>query len=73
MRIKVINPNTTSSMTDLIGASARAVASPGTIIEAVNPTHGPVSIEGHYDEAMACVGLLQEIRKGEADGIDALR
>ena len=64
MRIKVINPNTTSSMTELIGASARAVAGPGTIIETVNPAHGPVSIKGHYDEAMACVGLLQELCKG---------
>lgn len=71
MRIKVINPNTTSSMTELIGAAARAVASAGTLIEAVSPAHGPVSIEGHYDEAMACVGLLQEIRQGEAEGIDA--
>lgn len=71
MRIKIINPNTTPSMTALIGASARAVASPGTFIEAVNPAHGPASIEGHYDEAMACVGLLQEIRKGEAEGVDA--
>ncbi len=71
MRIKVINPNTTWSMTETIGAAARAAVSPGVTIEAVSPAHGPVSIEGHYDEAMACVGLLEEVRKGEADGADA--
>lgn len=71
MRIKVINPNTTPSMTELIGAAARAVAGPGVVIDAVNPSHGPVSIECHYDEVMACLGLLDEVRKGEAQGVDA--
>ena len=70
MRIKVINPNTTASMTDKIGAAAKAVAAPGTEIIAVNPDAGPVSIEGHYDEAISAVALLDEIRSGEADGID---
>ena len=71
MRIKVINPNTTLSMTEVIAAAARGVASPGVQIEAVSPQHGPASIEGHYDEAMACLGLLDEVRKGEAEGVDA--
>jgi allantoin racemase len=34
----VINPNTTASMTRLIGESTRAVAEPGTTITAVNPS-----------------------------------
>jgi allantoin racemase len=67
----VINPNTTASMTRTIGAAARAVAGAGVQIDAVNPAYGPVSIEGHYDEAMACIGLLEEVRRGEADGADA--
>jgi allantoin racemase len=70
MRIKVINPNTTASMTEKIGEAARRAASPGTEIIAVNPTMGPVSIEGHYDEAIATLGLLEEVRGGEADGVD---
>lgn len=70
MKIKVINPNTTASMTEKIGAAAKAVASPGTEIIACNPVMGPVSIEGHYDEAVCVVGLLEEIRQGEADGVD---
>jgi allantoin racemase len=70
MRIKVINPNTTASMTRQIGLAARAVAAPGTEILAVNPRKGPVSIEGHYDEAVSVIGLLEEIHAGEAEGID---
>ena len=70
MKIKVINPNTTASMTEKIGAAARAIALSGTEIIACNPKSGPAAIEGHYDEALSVIGVLDEIRKGEADGID---
>lgn len=70
MHIKVINPNTTASMTRKIGEAARAVAAPGTEIIACNPATGPASIEGHYDEAVSVIGLLEEVRQGEAEGID---
>ena len=70
MRILVVNPNTTRSMTGKIGAAARAVAAPATEITAVSPAMGPVSIEGYYDEAFAVPGLLEEVRKGEAAGCD---
>lgn len=71
MRIKVINPNTTPSMTETIAAAARAVAGPGTEIVPVTSPTGPVSIEGHYDEAVSVIGTLEEVRKGEAEGVDA--
>ena len=71
MKIKVINPNTTWSMTQTIGEAARAASSADVDILAVSPAHGPASIEGHYDEAMACLGLLEEVRKGESEGVDA--
>ncbi len=71
MFLRVINPNTTASMTRLIGEAARAVAAPGTVVEAVNPETGPVSIESHYDEALAVPGLLAEIAKGEREGASA--
>jgi allantoin racemase len=70
MKIKVINPNTTQSMTEKIGAAARAVAAPGTTIFAASPSMGPVSIEGHYDEAVCVLGVLDEVRRGEAEGCD---
>ena len=37
MKIKIINPNTTQSMTDKIAALAKIVASSGTQIIAVSP------------------------------------
>jgi allantoin racemase len=70
MRITVINPNTTASMTSKIGAAARQYAAPATEIVCVNPAMGPASIEGHYDEAVSVLGLLEEIRKGEREGSD---
>jgi allantoin racemase len=70
MRIRVVNPNTTASMTALIGENARAVAGPGTLVEAVTAAMGPASIESHYDEALAVPGLLAAIAEGERDGCD---
>lgn len=62
MRILVVNPNTTASMTEKIGAAARRVASADTEVLAVNPESGPASIEGFYDEAMSLAGMLAVIR-----------
>ena len=70
MLIKVINPNTTWAMTEKIGDCARSVAAAGTMIDAVSPTMGPASIESHYDEALSVPGVLDEIAKGERDGVD---
>ncbi|MBC2641780.1 MULTISPECIES: aspartate/glutamate racemase family protein [unclassified Rhodococcus (in: high G+C Gram-positive bacteria)] len=70
MLIKVVNPNTTQSMTDKIGDCARSVAGPGTLVEAVSPKMGPASIESHYDEALSVPGLLDEIARGEEAGVD---
>jgi allantoin racemase len=71
MRIKVINPNTTLDMTAGIGEAARSVARPGTEIIDVSPDFGPASIESYYDECVAACGVLDEVRKGEAEDIDA--
>ncbi|KQP36274.1 aspartate/glutamate racemase family protein [Pseudorhodoferax sp. Leaf274] len=70
MRILVINPNTTASMTAKIGEAARAVARQGCEVTAVSPAMGPASIESHYDEALAVPGLLQCIAQGEREGVD---
>ncbi|MCC2612998.1 aspartate/glutamate racemase family protein [Neorhizobium sp. Rsf11] len=71
MRILVVNPNTTASMTATIEDSAARVANTDTEIVAVTSSMGPVSIEGYYDEAFAVPGLLMEIAKGETAGADA--
>ena len=83
-QILIVNPNTTVSMTETIGAAARAVAAPGTEISAVTSAMGPASIEGFYDEAFAVPGLIQALLKSpDADagiiacfddtGLDAAR
>jgi len=69
MQILVINPNTTASMTRMIGNAAASVAARGTKIVAVNPDSGPPSIEGYYDEAFSVPGLIDEI--GKAPDADA--
>lgn len=45
MRILVVNPNTTASMTELIGKCARASVGPGVVVDAVDPGVVPVSLE----------------------------
>ncbi len=71
MKIRVINPNTTASMTAKIGEAARAVAAPGTAIDAVQPSFGAPSIEGHHDDVWAAAGVAEQVRAGEAAGADA--
>lgn len=84
MRLLVVNPNTTASMTEKIGAAARAAAASGTEVIAVNPDSGPRSIEGYYDEVFSIPGLIGEMAKaGKVDatiiacfddtGLDAAR
>ena len=71
MKILLINPNTTASMTQAIAQAARAVAAPGTEIVAAQPSFGPASIECHYDEAFAAAGVAEQVRLGGA-GADAV-
>lgn len=71
IRIAVINPNTTASMTATIAHAARLVAAQDTEIVAVTSAMGPVSIEGYYDEAFALPGLLREIGRAEREGARA--
>ncbi|NCW33681.1 MAG: aspartate/glutamate racemase family protein, partial [Betaproteobacteria bacterium] len=65
MRILLINPNTTESMTAAIEAAAKRVASPESMVRACNPADGPVSIEGYVDEAFSLPGLLRIIRQND--------
>lgn len=71
MQLRLINPNTTASMTESMGAAARAVAAPGTEIVATQPDSGPASIEGHFDEAVSAIGVADQILAGERAGADA--
>ena len=71
MRILVVNPNTTQSMTATIADAAMRVVGRDTEILGVTSSMGPVSIEGYYDEVFAVPGLLLELAKAPALGVDA--
>ncbi len=70
MRLLIINPNTTASMTQKVGHAAMLVASAGTEVVARNPSTGPASIQGAEDGEAALPGLFAEIDK--AEGFDAI-
>ncbi|WP_030613348.1 aspartate/glutamate racemase family protein [Streptomyces sclerotialus] len=61
MRILVMNPNTTASMTASIRTTATAVASPGTEIIATEPLWGPESIEGHFEGYLSAAAVLDRL------------
>jgi len=70
MKILVINPNSTVSMTRKIAKCATESVAEGTVVHTVNPPSTPTSIEGYYDAAMSESGVLDELRKGEVARYD---
>jgi allantoin racemase len=72
MRIFVINPNTSESMTDHIRQELEKIRRPDTGLTVVNPEHGPVSIESAYDEALAGPPTLELVRRANEEGYDAV-
>ncbi len=72
MRIFVINPNTSESMTDHIRRELEKVKRADTELTVVCPERGPVSIESAYDEALAQPPTLELVRKANDEGYDAV-
>ncbi len=84
MKLLVINPNTTATMTQTINEVAQRVARPETHVVTVQPESGPASIQGYLDIARSLDGLLNTAEQHkDADamvvacfddtGLDALR
>lgn len=84
MRILLINPNSTESMTEKAAKAASLVARPDTEIVPVTSKNGPPSIEGFLDVAMCQSELVKEaLNHKDVDavivgcfddtGLDALR
>lgn len=71
MRLSIVNPNATESMTALVAETARALAAPGTVIDARTNSDGPLSIEGAVDGARAVPGMLDRLQAAERDGAEA--
>lgn len=72
MKIKIINPNTSWSMTKEVEEIAKAYAAQGTEVYAVSPPTGPACVESLYDEVLSVPGVISEIIKGDREeGADA--
>ena len=71
MKILVVNVNTTASMTDVIAASARSVAAPGTEIVGLTPEVGADSVEGNFESYLAAVAVMNAVvtYPGEYDAV----
>jgi len=63
MKILIVNPNTTVSMTTKVVDVARAVARPTTGIIGETSKNGPASIQGYLDAAMCVPGLLEVVQR----------
>jgi len=72
MKIFVINPNTSESMTDHIREALMAVKRSDTELTVTCPAKGPNTIESAYDEAYAIPPTLELVKKANAEGYDAV-
>lgn len=70
MHIRIINPNTTAAFTRRCVAAAAQVAAAGTRISGGTSDFGVASVECHTDEALATAGVIDQIRQGEAAGVN---
>lgn len=61
MRILVINPNTTQSMTDAIAASAIKAASAGTEIVALTPLYGADGVDCNFESLLSAVAVMDRV------------
>ncbi len=71
MRITVINPNSTASMTDKAVAAARNAA-PGAEVTGVTCHLSPPAIQGPEDDATCRPFVLAEVTKAAAQGAQAI-
>ena len=66
-RITVINPNTSADLTATITKAAQAVAGAGVTVTGVHPAVGVPSVESHAQEAIAAVGVIEQVRAHQTD------
>lgn len=72
MKIMVINPNTSVSMTDHIRNALMPIKRSDTDLTVVCPDKGPETIESAYDEAHAVPPTLVLVKQANQDGYDAI-
>ena len=72
MRILIINPNTSQSMTDHIRNELIPIKREDTELTVTCPDRGPETIESAYDEAYAVPPTLELVKKANQEGYDAV-
>ncbi len=72
MKILVVNPNTSESMTRHLREELSRIKRPDTELTVVCPDKGPETIECAYDEALAIPPTLELVKKANREGYDAV-
>jgi allantoin racemase len=72
MRILIINPNTSETMTDKIRRVAEEAKREDAEVTVVNAGTGPTTIGSSYDEAYAIAPTIDRVRDGVEEGYDAI-
>ncbi|WNV87952.1 aspartate/glutamate racemase family protein [Umezawaea sp. Da 62-37] len=72
MRVRVVLPVTAPELLDRVRAELAAGAVAGVETDVVAIGAGPASIECEYDEALALPGVLQEVERAAAEGVDGV-
>ncbi len=72
VRIKVIIPNSSIEFRDSQIEERKRAAAPGNEVEVICLLHGPVSIEAAHDEALAAPHIIEEVKRAEKEGFDAV-
>jgi len=72
MKILIINPNTSQSMTDRIRTVAEAAKRADCEVTVTCPARGPVTLESSYDEAYAIAPTIDLVKQADSEGYDAI-
>lgn len=72
MKIMVINPNTSESMTGHIRTAMNKIKRSDTELTVVGLEKGPLTIESSYDRSIAIPEVLRLVKKANEEGIDGV-
>ena len=72
MKILIINPNTSQSMTDKIRSVAEAAKRDDCQVTVICPVRGPVTLESSYDEAYAIAPTIDLVKQANDEDYDAI-
>jgi allantoin racemase len=72
MKLLVLNPNTSSIVTEKVAGVIRRIAHADTEYVVRQIAHGPEALESYYDESIAAPYILEAVKEANQQGFDAL-